>query len=357
MLKAPYRDVGDSSLCWSCGDSTEANLLVEYVFHVEHQWSIWSADIHAMVPRGTADIGALEARIRTLESQLEHAQRLAALGTVAAMIAHEFNNILTPIVSYAAMSKADPSNLSLAGKAIERAFEGGERAGEIAQAILDFVRFEESDEPAQVGGPRPTPATDPIAVLDAVRKCLARDGDKDNIRISVRASTHACAAITPVCLQQVLLNLLLNARRAIGRSGGTIEVAVTDDPTGLNGPGCSTSLVSPVPQTHDGRPHVQIRVADSGCGMSAAMIRVVAQSFGLCAISSGAELPAERPRGNGLGLAICKQIIARAGGGMWVESTPGKGTTFTILLPAAEPLSARVPAPSQPPIPGRAKAA
>lgn len=310
-----------------------------------------------MVPRGTADPGSLEARIRALESQLEHAQRLAALGTVAAMIAHEFNNILTPIVSYAAMSKADPSNLNLARKAVECAFEGGERAGETAQAILDFVRFEESDLPAQAGGRQTAPAANPIAVLDAVRRCLARDCVKDSIRLSASASTPAWAAITPVCLQQVLLNLLINARRAIGRSGGTIEVAVTEAAAGLRGPRGATALVSAISPVADTRPNIQIRVADSGCGMSDAMIRYVSHPIGMYQVLAGADPTSDRPRGNGLGLAICKQIIARAGGSMWVESSPGKGTTFTILLPTAEPLAQRASAAGQAPVPGRAKAA
>lgn len=310
-----------------------------------------------MVPRGTCDGDDLQARICSLEAQLEHMHRLAALGTVAAMIAHEFNNLLTPIMSYASLALADPGNPALARKALERAAEGSHRAAEISQAILEFVRLEESAESPGIQVNQTGYVADPLEALEGVRRCLARDHIKDGIRLSIGVRCDSGVAIKPVCLQQVILNLLLNARRAVGAKGGSIEFSVTDCSSGAIQPSGSTCLVGVDEQTGRTSRYVLIRVSDDGCGMTADQIDGLKRSFGVCQYSERPRLPADRSQGNGLGLAICKQIIARAGGGMWVQSTVGKGTTFTIVLPAAAPISQRAPAPGEPAAPGKAKAA
>ena len=87
-------------------------------------------------------IDALQERIADLTARLDHAERLATLGTIAGLIAHEFNNILTPVMSYAQLALANDDDADLVKKALQKAAEGSDQASQIAAAILGFVRTE-----------------------------------------------------------------------------------------------------------------------------------------------------------------------------------------------------------------------
>lgn len=94
------------------------------------------------------EVESLQARLRDVEHLLEHQSRLATVGTIAGLIAHEFNNILTPVLTYSQMALAKPDDAALARRALERAAEGSERAAKIAAAILGFVREQPIAQPS-----------------------------------------------------------------------------------------------------------------------------------------------------------------------------------------------------------------
>ncbi|MCA9297114.1 MAG: hypothetical protein KC983_11370, partial [Phycisphaerales bacterium] len=169
-----------------------------------------------------------------LSAELEQTVRLATLGSMAAGVAHEINNLLTPVLAYAQMSQTDPD---LMPKAIEKTIAGIQTACQIVDAILGFAR--DAAEPAI--------ACDIDAVLDASLSCLARDLEKDRICLERHLEAGLTPAIPPMILQQVLLNLLLNAREAIlsergprilrvesaATPAGEIEIRVSDTGPGI----------------------------------------------------------------------------------------------------------------------------
>jgi signal transduction histidine kinase len=239
-------------------------------------------------------------------SERERIERLATLGTLAGAIAHEVNNLLTPVMSYAQMALASPEDAELCAKALQKAVEGAERASAAASSILGFIRGDEVNA-VHVGH----------ALRDALG-CLARDPSKDGITLEVRVPEDAWAAIAPVRLQQVLLNLLLNARKAIVPRPGLIEVTAE----------CST-WNTPTGTPCDG---VEIVVRDTGCGMDAGLVERAFEPF----VRGGERGGQGAGSGTGLGLPICRRIIEDSGGTIALESAPGLGTTVRIRLPRAD---------------------
>ncbi|NLX04598.1 MAG: hypothetical protein GXY33_05600, partial [Phycisphaerae bacterium] len=181
---------------------------------------------------------ALEEKLQTLESclnqlqdQLIRAQRLAALGTMAGMIAHEFNNLLTPVVSYAQFALKTEDH-ALWHKALTMAAQSGAKAADVAQQILGFARGATDQSEASIPD-----------VVDSTLKSLVRDLSKDNIQLTLEVEP-AVATIPPHLLHQVLYNLVINARQAmLGKAGRlTIRSKAADR-------------------------QVSIEVADTGCGI------------------------------------------------------------------------------------------
>ena len=245
---------------------------------------------------GHADqLARLTAEVEALRRELRRTQRLATVGTMTAMVAHEFNNILTPIINYAQLAQTNPKMVE---KAIARASEGGLRATEICKAILDITR----DQP-----PDPTEEN----MSDLVREALAamgRDPSKDGIDMVVDIPEDLTLTTRRLELQQVVLNLVVNARTAV--------------------------LARPTPRriqlrAKTSRKHIIFYVSDNGVGIAPENMKKVFEPF--FTTNDGTE--SER-HGHGLGLAICREIIDALNGAITLTSTPGEGTTFTIRLAA-----------------------
>ncbi|MEO1129984.1 MAG: HAMP domain-containing sensor histidine kinase [Planctomycetota bacterium] len=252
-------------------------------------------------------IQQLEDSLHRVEQELAQAQRLAMLGTLAGSIAHEFNNLLTPIMSYAHLALASPEDTALVQKALQKAVDGTERASTIASSMLGFLRGDE-DEIANVRQ----------AVRDSLA-CLARPLERDGIALESDVPAAAWTQMRPVALEQILLNLILNARAAILPQPGSISIHAE----------CSTWNTE-----QGGQPFVTIRVTDTGCGIDDSIIDQVFEPF-----VRGESRPAAEGSSSGLGLSICRRLVNEAGGSIDVESTRGEGTTFTIRVPRAEPVS------------------
>lgn len=237
-----------------------------------------------------------EAQIESLLQQLQSAQRRAAVGTMVAMVAHEFNNILTPVLNYAQLARRRPD---LAQKAVEKAADGSQRASDICRALLEITR--ESDaEPAEVH----------LAdVVDRTLTAMARDPAKDAIELTVHVPPDLRLSTRPVELQQVLLNLLMNARTAVLGRQGLREIAV---------------------EAEADEADVRVRVRDNGVGIAAEDLpRIFEPHFSTRPTSNE-----EDPGGHGLGLTVCRQIVEGLGGRIEVDSRPGDGAIFTLVLPA-----------------------
>ena len=235
--------------------------------------------------------------LQDLHGDMEHVHRLATLGTLAASIAHEINNILTPVLGYAQLAKSDPDDADLQAKALDLAIAGVEAASTIAEAMLGF---------AQPGGRTNDPAV-VKNVVDASLACMARKSDKDAIQLHIDVDPSFAVQMPPVSLQQVFINLLLNAFTAMSGKRGKVYV--------------TASAID--------RDMMQITIADTGPGIPPAIERNLFEPF----VTEGQ--PDASRKGSGLGLAVCKHLIHAAGGTITVSTKLGEGTAFTLRLPAA----------------------
>jgi signal transduction histidine kinase len=241
-------------------------------------------------------VARLENEVRGLRERVRRSQRMASLGTMAAMVAHEFNNILTPIINYAHLAQGNPA---LTEKAIAKAADGGERARVICRAILG-MSGEECDELADASV---------AELVSETLSAMARDPRKDGIELRLNVPEGLRIRTRRIELEQVLMNLLLNARRAVLKRGrsGHIDVAVA-----VVGGKCVMS------------------VADDGVGIPPEDIEKVFEPF----FSTG-DKDVDDDGGSGLGLTICQEIVQAMEGEIDVHSRLGEGTTFTITMPLA----------------------
>ena len=238
----------------------------------------------------------LAEQVESLRKQLREAQRLAALGTMSAMIAHEFNNLMTPVISYAQYA-IDKSDEALMKRAVEKALQQAKRASQMCDRILGLATQTHM-------GPGPVEIA-PLAAETIAS--LGRDLSKDNIQLRLNIPAGLRLKANAGQLQQVLFNLVLNARQAI-----------------LGKPGSLTVQAEPLADNT-----VAIRVKDTGSGIKPEDLARIWEPF------FTTKRQGDRPdqRGIGLGLTICKDIIEELNGTIAVESHVGVGTTFTITLP------------------------
>jgi signal transduction histidine kinase len=248
----------------------------------------------ARVGKGDGDLSVqLRQEVQSLRKQLQRAQRLAQVGTLTAMVAHEFNNILTPMMNYAQLAQSDPA---LRPKAIRHALDGAARATAICRAILDLA--------APDGEPRRT-----VRLADLVEETLtamARDPGKDGIRLVRKVPPRLRLTTRPVELKQVLLNLILNARSAVMKKPRPQGIAISARRCG---------------------PKVFIRVADTGVGIAPEDFARIFEPF----------FTTNNGNGTGLGLAVCRHLVRSMNGRLTVRSQLGKGSCFTVALPVRAP--------------------
>jgi signal transduction histidine kinase len=265
-------------------------------------------------------LDSAERQISELRDYLDHAQRLSTLGTLTTLVAHELNNLLTPTVAYCQMALSSPQDQHLAIKALRKAELAAAKATEVAQAILDFSR----PNPTQSGGhDRGLQTAKVTTAIESALACLSRDLSKDGITLNLAVHPEDKVQIRPVALQQVFLNLILNARQAMIPRGGTLSFH-TEPLTGSICPplkAVAAGCLNILEERSDHRPRVQIRVSDTGAGMPPEIMNRLFVPF-----------TRQSTDGSGLGLVVCLKLIQDAGGAILVESEPNRGTTFTICL-------------------------
>ncbi|MCC9604834.1 sensor histidine kinase [Blastopirellula sp. JC732] len=243
---------------------------------------------------------SLEEQIETLKKRLAEAQKFTALGELMSSTTHEFNNVLTSIINYAQMGLRHQDEATR-NRCFEKIMAAGNRAAKITTGVLGMAR-NRSD--------RREPTDLAPLVQDAVM-LLEREMQKYRVELDVQIETTAPALAIGNQIQQVLLNLMINARQAMPK-GGRLVIRLSQDEDGA----------------------VSLMVRDSGTGIPADQLPKIFDPF--FSTKSG---PDESGKGGtGLGLATCRDIIEAHQGKIRVQSTVGVGTAFTIRLPAANPI-------------------
>jgi len=246
-------------------------------------------------------------RRRELEEQLRQADKLRAIGQLAGGIAHDFNNLLTVILSCAATLRDHLPSDDLLAPEVRDILSATHRAANLTQRLLAFSRRQPGDA---------AEAAVDVVVRDWAESIL-RHWIRENIELVVSLDAgEACVALDPTQLQQVLLNLVLNARDAIVDSG-VIQLRTSLDRS-------------------DEPARVVIEVIDNGVGMTPEVRERIFEPF---FTTKGSD------RGTGLGLATVYGIVQQAGGEIAVDSIPGRGSRFCIVLPCTD----RISRPTAPP--------
>ncbi len=253
-----------------------------------------------MSASGSSEQPSLEEQIAMLKRQLEHAQKLTALGELVSTTTHEFNNVLTTIINYAKLGLRHGDSQTR-DKAFERILSAGNRAAKITSSILALARNRSaSQEP-----------TDLARLIDDTLVLLEREMNKYRIAVETRYQTVPLALVNGNQIQQILVNLFINARQAMP-DGGRITIKLAHD-TQAN--------------------MVDLVVRDTGTGIAPERLRRIFDPF--FTTKSGPDSSGKG--GTGLGLAMCRDIIEAHHGRIRVESTVGVGTAFTLKLPVAPP--------------------
>ena len=232
-----------------------------------------------------------------LKSQISQLQALADIGTVIHMIAHEMNNLLTPLCNYATLAMKSPDDKALVEKALFKTAQSCERASKIMESMLAMADGKTQEKKnARL-----------IALVEEIFTCLCRDFAKDGITVKIRIPEDLTVWIVPVQIQQVLMNLILNARDSMLPRGGILNIKAVESSDA-----------------------VHVAVTDTGRGIEPCHINNIFDSF--FTTKTDRSRPS-RYSGSGLGLAFCKKIVDAHGGCISVESQPERGSTFTITLP------------------------
>ena len=256
-----------------------------------------------------------QSQLDALRQQLTDSQRLATIGTIAAVIAHEFNNILTPVVSYSQFAltsaQGESPDMDLIRKALSKSFLGSTKAGKICTSMLALARGESTS--GKVGVQQ---------LIDEALLVLARDPQKDGIALRVQVQPGLFVSGDAVQLEQVLLNLLINARHAMLGKGGSLTVKASCDP-------------DPQSREQNSTGKLRLQVIDTGPGIPEKVLPKIFQPF----FTTKGTAKRGESKGSGLGLAICREIIEHHQGRIDVSSTMGKGTTFSIYLPLANEMT------------------
>jgi len=243
---------------------------------------------------------------RRLEKQFQQLQKMEALGSLAGGIAHDFNNILTAIMGRADMALAHLEEEHPASEQIEKLQKAGRQARDLVQQILAFSRQQERD-------------WEPVDIKELVSNTLelVRTGLPSSVDIRADVQPDAGQVMgNRTQLEQVLLNLCTNAAQAM-EDGGELHMSVHKeqlDPEQARAHGLS-----------DGGDYIHLRVRDTGPGIPVQFAsRVFEPFFTTKALGEG----------TGMGLAVTHGIVTSHHGTIWVNSQPGEGAEFHVLLPS-----------------------
>ncbi len=243
-------------------------------------------------------IQELEQLVKMLEEQLMQTQRLSSVGALASSITHEFNNILTTVINYAKMGVRH-KDAKTRDKAFDRILSAGQRATKITTGMLAYARTStDRFEPCDLN-----------RLLQDVLVLVQKDLHMHRIGVDEDVQSGVWAIVNSSQIQQIIMNLIVNGRQAMGE-GGRLKLTVRDNP-------------------EEG--WAELSIGDSGCGIPNDKLQKIFDPFYTTKTAD-----ARGQGGTGIGLSVCKKIIEAHKGRLRVESEVGKGTTFTLKLPRSE---------------------
>lgn len=244
-----------------------------------------------------------------LEMQLQQAQKMEAVGTLAGGIAHDFNNILTAIFGFSELIRdALPPDSDLQEK-IGEVLRAGNRARDLVRQILTFSR--QADQERK-----------PLQVHLLIKEALKLLRASIPATIEMRQNIRDCGLVLadPTQIHQVVMNLCTNAYHAMRDESGVLAVSLTPVEIGGDDHKAASLSVSP------GK-YVKLEVSDTGHGMGrSTMDRIFDPYF----------TTKKKGEGTGMGLAVVHGIVKSHSGHVTVYSEPGVGTTFNVYIPQFE---------------------
>lgn len=247
-----------------------------------------------------------EAERLKLQAQLQQSQKMEAIGTLAGGIAHDFNNILAAVLGYTELALGAVPKDATVQRYLSQVFDAALRARSLIHQILTFSR-----ETGQ--------AESPIQVVPIAKEALRLLRASLPATIEIRQDFQSELAVMgdPTRIHQVLMNLCTNAAHAMRKKGGVLDVSCRD-----------VFLDSDFTDRHPGLspgPHLRLTVSDTGHGMSRFVADRIFDPF---------FTTKKKGEGTGLGLSVVHGIVKGLNGQIMVYSSPGKGTSFEIFLPA-----------------------
>ena len=250
------------------------------------------------------ELSQLQLENKALKDRIDQMQRLTALGELVSTTTHEFNNVLMTILNYAKMGSRHKDD-ETRDKAFTKILAASERATKITNSVLGMARnrsnkFEPTDLPK---------------LIDETMVLLEREMSKYRIMIDMQLDNVPKANVIGNQIQQVLLNLLINARQAM-TDGGQIVIALQQNESQF----------------------VELSVRDYGTGIPEDKLRQIFKPY----YSTKDGPDASGKGGTGLGLAACRNIIEAHGGKIRVESAVGQGTRFVLKLPVKQSVKSPV---------------
>jgi two-component system cell cycle sensor histidine kinase/response regulator CckA len=242
---------------------------------------------------------------QTLEAQVRQSQKMEAIGQLAGGIAHDFNNLLMPILGYTDLLESEYGGGPLT-EPLSEIRRAADRASALTRQLLAFGR-------RQMLQPR---STDINVALGTMKQLLARTlGEDVELRVHMAPSLWK-TIIDPSQIEQALLNLALNARDAMP-DGGTLTIETSNVELDA---GCEFEHVRVRPGSY-----VLLEIGDTGCGMEEHVRTRAFEPF----------FTTKQQKGTGLGLASVYGIVKQNNGYVWLDSTPGQGTSFRLYFPKA----------------------
>ncbi len=234
-----------------------------------------------------------------MQFQLGQLQALANIGICTSMIAHEINNLLTPLENYAALALNNPADKELTAKALQKTSRNSARASKVMTSILAMTNKKEEKKTSV-----------PFAgLVEEIFTCLCRDFSKDSITVKIDIPADLTIWAVDIQIQQVIMNLILNARDAMLPKGGILTISARENQDGAI-----------------------IEVSDTGCGIAPENLIKIFEPFFTTKADSKNQ---SSNSGFGLGLAFCKKVIELHKGSITAESQPAMGSTFKIFLPGS----------------------